>query len=696
MTPSLQHSWSPLRPKRRLTASGAIRDLGRSFASWVILLSLAIDLLAVALEPTLLLARRAPVGAAIAATLASLGLSMLFSMAAAVPIAAIYSLVRILGRLPRPWKHFWPLPLVALAWVVILDVAPHPFVDARVRVEGRLLLFAFLGGLMLLAAGVARLRSVRSRSICGGLLGAATLGVYFALPPSIHREPRDVIWISLIVSAAALLYPVRRRLRTMSHERVARIFLAMGACSLASGLLSEIVSPNWRVYARDHGRFAERLGRFCRTIIDFDDDGFSPVLGGLDCDDWDPARSPVALEQGGGVDRNCNGLTRPDAPTDAERGLAPPVGDPDETPGEIERVILITVDCLRSDVLTPEVTPNLWRLAGRGVRFAKLYAGGARTTMSLPLLLRGSYDAPAVATTLASANVSSTAVFAYRHSSIESNAFDGFGVVQRPAVVDHRFRASEVTDRALEDLAAPSTGPGHFLWVHYFDAHGPRNATMLPASVPRFPPLPGEDAASSLYLSELAYDDHEIGRLLEGVERTRGLAKTIIMVTGDHGEGFGLHGEYEHGQSAYDEIIHVPGILVAPGMPPGTFEHAVSHRDIASTILGAFGLVAKHPEIEFFGRSWLRLRGSMAAPLHDFVITYSTSTHVLHWPDAPMVVRSDDHGKFAVGYREGIVRLYHPESAVGEWRDVAPENRGEADRDRLQLELYRDIDSSPP
>ena len=696
MTPDLLHSWSPGRSRRRATVSGAIRDLGRSFASWVILLSLAIDLLAVVIEPTMLLSRRAPVGAAIAATLAAIGLSMLFSMVAAVPIAAIYSFVRIIGRLPRPFNHFWPIPLLALAWLVILNVAPHPVVNLGIRGEVRLVLFAFLAGLMLLATGVARLRDVRGRSICGALLGAATLGVSFALPPSIHREPRDVVWLSLIVSAAALIYPLRRTLRTMSHERVARIFFVVGVSSLACGLLSDIVSPNWRVYARDHGRYAERLGRFCRTILDFDDDGFSAILGGLDCDDWDPARNPVAPESAVGADRNCNGITRPDAPTDAERGLAPPVGDPDAAPGEIERVLLVTVDCLRSDVLRPDVTPNLSRLAARGVTFSKLYAGGARTTMSLPLLLRGSYRAPSVAATLATANVTSTAVFSYRHTTLEDNAFEGFGAVQRPAEVDHRFRATEVTDRALEDLASASQASGQFLWVHYFDAHGPRNARVLPADLPHFAPLAGEDVASSLYLSELAYDDREIGRLLEGVERIGGLAKTMILVTGDHGEGFGLHGEYEHGQSAFDEIIHVPGIFVAPGVPAGAFDHVASHRDIAATILGAFGLVAKHPEIEAFGRSWLRLRGSLAAPLHDFVITYSTSTHVLHWPDAPMVVRTDDQGKFAVGYREGIVRLYHPQSAVGEWRDVAPQHPGEAARDRLELEIYRDIDSSPP
>jgi hypothetical protein len=662
----------------------------------VILLSIAIDALALPIEPTMLLLRGAPPDAAVGATFAAIGLSLLFSLAAALPIAAIYSAVRLVGGLPRPWRFAWPLPLLGLAWAVIADLAPHPFVDLSVRVETRVLLFAFLAGLMVLATAVVRLRNVQNRVVCGALLGAVTLGVYLALPPSIHREPRDIVWLSLIVSASALLYPLRRALRGMSYERVARVFAVLGACSLALGLLSDLISPNWRVYARDYGRFADRLGRFCRTMVDFDDDGFASVLGGLDCDEWDPGRNPVVSEMVDGKDRNCNGLTRPEAPTEAERGLTPAAGEPDARPGDIERVILITVDCFRSDALSPEVTPNLWRLAERGVKFTKLYAGGARTTMSLPLLLRGAYRAPSVASLLAAEGVSSTAVFGYRHSTLEGNAFEGFGVVMRPAQIDRRFRASEITDRALDDLRDPAKARNHFLWVHYFDAHGPRSQRVLPPDVPGFPPFAGEDAESALYLSEIFYDDREIGRLLEGVARTGDLAKTLIVVTGDHGEGFGLHGEYEHGQSAFDEIIHVPGVALLPGVAPGTFGHVVSHRDVAATLLGAFGLVSKHPGVEQFGRSLLRLRGARDESLHEFVITYSTSTHVQRWPDAPMLVRTDDRGKFAVSYRDGIVRLYHPGSADGERRDVAPAYPEEAVRDRLELEIYRDIDSSPP
>src|SRR5260370_10379852 len=287
----------------------------------------------------------------------------------------------MVARFPRPLTLAWPLPLAGLAWLVVSDLAPRPFVYLTVRAEAKLFLFAFLGFLLLLSTGVTRFKKVGCRWACGALLAALMVGLSVALPPSIHREPRDIVWVCVVVSAVGLLYPLRRKLREMPNEHVAALLGGLCAYSVLFLLLANVASPNWRVYARDHGRFAETLMRFSRTLADFDDDGYANVFGGGDCDALDPARNPGVPEQVDGNDRNCNGLTRPETPTLADRGLARPVGQADAAPGEIDRVVLITVDCFRSDPLTPGVTPNLLRLAGRGVRFDKLYAGRSRATL---------------------------------------------------------------------------------------------------------------------------------------------------------------------------------------------------------------------------------------------------------------------------------------------------------------------------
>ncbi len=114
-----------------------------------------------------------------------------------------------------------------------------------------------------------------------------------------------------------------------------------------------------------------------------------------------------------------------------------------------------------------------------------------------------------------------------------------------------------------------------------------------------------------------------------------------------------------------------------------------------ATVLGAFGLVKTTPGAEEFGRSWLRLRAAQGAPLHTFVTTYSASAHVFTWEGAPMIARTDDDAKLAVGYLEGIERLYHLRSPAGETRDVDHDFPEEAARDRHEIEVYRDIDRPP-
>jgi hypothetical protein len=695
--PEVAHSWAPRKgrsgPSR--TSTQISQDLIKSVASWVIVVALAVDGLAAIFEPIELLRHGAPLGAAVASTLGAFGLASVFSVVASVPIALAYSLVRLIGQTRKPWRYAWPVPLILVGWLVVSNLAPHPVATVVSRAQARVLLFVLLAGLLVLATLVARVRRPARRSVAGALLGGVMMAMSFMLPPSIHREPRDVLWFCVVVSALAVIYPLRRTLRDADHVVVVRRLTTLVSSSLVLWAAAPLVSPSWRVYARDYGTFTERLGRLCRELVDLDGDGFAPVFGGTDCDDLDMFRNPGMVELVG-LDRNCNGIVRPAHPTPEQLGLAPGVGDPDAAADAIDRVVVVTFDCFRNDAFDSAVTPNLERLASTGLTLTKLYAGGSRTAMSLPLMWRGAYDRDPVAGTLHAAGVSSTAVFAYNHGTLEGNVLDGFEVVKRPPERDHRYRASEVTDLALADLSDPAHAHKHLLWAHYFDAHGPRAIRFIPEDLRRFEPIPGESPDSALYLDELAYDDRELGRLLEGIEQTGGLARTLVIVTADHGEGFGAHNVYEHGKSVFEEIIHIPGVFVAPGLTPARYEHVLSNRDVVATVLGAFGLVAKTEGAEEFGRSWLRLRAAGGVPLHDFVINYSASSHVFSWEDAPIMARIDDDTKYAFAYREGIERLYHLRSPAAETRDVAPDNPDEVRRDRFEMETYRDIDRRPP
>ena len=79
-----------------------------------------------------------------------------------------------------------------------------------------------------------------------------------------------------------------------------------------------------------------------------------------------------------------------------------------------------------------------------------------------------------------------------------------------------------------------------------------------------------EMPAADLTLAQQSYDeciaalDLELGRLFDELERRELLDNTIVIVTADHGEQFGEHGEYGHGRTLYQEEVHVPLLIRFP------------------------------------------------------------------------------------------------------------------------------------
>jgi tetratricopeptide (TPR) repeat protein len=122
-------------------------------------------------------------------------------------------------------------------------------------------------------------------------------------------------------------------------------------------------------------------------------------------------------------------------------------------------------------------------------------------------------------------------------------------------------------------------GKQRFLWVHYFDPHAPYDA-----------PEPHRSAhGNRRYDAEIAYTDAEIGRLLK--EIGIGSRSIITVLTSDHGESLGEHGEKTHGLFVYQATMDVPLIVHWPGhLPAGTTVDApVSLVDLVPTLLGVLG-----------------------------------------------------------------------------------------------------------
>ncbi|HXU30865.1 MAG TPA: sulfatase [Thermoanaerobaculia bacterium] len=310
---------------------------------------------------------------------------------------------------------------------------------------------------------------------------------------------------------------------------------------------------------------------------------------------------------------------------------------------ERPNVLFILIDTMRADHLTPygykrDTSPEIARwLAAQGTTVETAYSQAPWTLPSLAAIMSGRYpgeflgdpvetfalpkDVPSIAERFALAGYA-TAGFIGNPTLHEGNGFArGFGTFYTPAPdpISMNLHGGGLTDRALPWLSAHSQGAGRpfFLYVHYIDPHDPYDSPELKNGVSAFDPDyhgkigvdwihgiytgrlqlsdPARDLAhiAALYDSEIHYADAQVGRLLAAIP-PEVLANTLVVVTADHGEELLDHGGWKHGQTLYDEQIHVPLFFRWDGKIPAgkRLPGVVRLLDIAPTLAAAIGAKA--------------------------------------------------------------------------------------------------------
>jgi len=141
--------------------------------------------------------------------------------------------------------------------------------------------------------------------------------------------------------------------------------------------------------------------------------------------------------------------------------------------------------------------------------------------------------------------------------------------------------AEDITEAGIEFIRAHRDSP-FFLWLHYFDAHQTHDP----------PPEFRSRVAGSQYLAEVARIDHQLGRLIDEIEKLGLRSRTLVVVTADHGEGSGQHGEATHSFFVYDSTIRVPLIFWGPDLIPRgrQVDALVRLVDVMPTLLGLLKL----------------------------------------------------------------------------------------------------------
>jgi len=271
-------------------------------------------------------------------------------------------------------------------------------------------------------------------------------------------------------------------------------------------------------------------------------------------------------------------------------------------------VVLVTIDTLRADALgftgnAKVKTPLLDRLAAAGRVYTDTHAHNVVTLPSHTNILTGLYPfahgvrdnsgfklgpaVPTLATRLHAAGYATAAfvgAFPLDARYGLSRSFDVYddhyplGTNPDEFVMAER-RGDQVVAAALAWWSAQPAGRPRFLWVHLYDPHAPYDPPEPFASRYLDAPYLGEVAAVDSFLAPLL-EPHLAGR-----ERP-----ALVVVTADHGEALGEHGEQTHGLFAYEPTLKVPLVLWGKGVAPGRDGRAARHVDIVPTVLRALGL----------------------------------------------------------------------------------------------------------
>ena len=300
--------------------------------------------------------------------------------------------------------------------------------------------------------------------------------------------------------------------------------------------------------------------------------------------------------------------------------LPPP---PRPEPKRPYNVIVIVVDAMRADMpwagYPRDIAPRLSEFAKRSVLYPRGYALSSYTAKSVAPMLTGRYPSEMPRdgfffTVWLRENVFLTErLQEVGHRTTAGNGhgyflpamglnqgFDDYRLLPGTFLDTtgvHDITSERMNVLAKEILSDPKNvkltdGKRFFSYFHFLDPH---YTYIKHEGHPDF-----GNNRRDLYDNEIHFTDKWVGDLIDWIERQPWADQTALIITGDHGEGFGEHGQYRHAYELWESLVRVPLIMRVPGAEPRRIEAPRSHIDLAPTILDLMGVA---PPTELPGKS---------------------------------------------------------------------------------------------
>jgi len=364
-----------------------------------------------------------------------------------------------------------------------------------------------------------------------------------------------------------------------------------------------------------------------------------------------------------------------------------------QDPARPRSLLLITLDTTRADVLSGDapsraLAPRIAALAEGGVRFPRAYTVAPLTVPAHASLLtglvpprhgvrdNGRFALPESADTLAEllrARAYETAAFVSALVLDRGFGLDqGFDLYDQPPLVE-RVNGGMPAERPARETALAAAGwlrerergRPFFAWVHLFDAHNPYQPS--PEHLAR--------AGGNAYRGEVAALDDGVGIMLDALA-ARGLdSETLIVLTADHGESLGEHGELLHGALCYEATVRVPLVFRFPGAPPAPGPvRLASLVDLFPTVLARLGAPVP-PGLDGFD-----LFAASAPPERG--VYFEAYLGFLHYGWSPLAGWLDGRGKYL---HSSEPEFYASWTDPEEQRDLARSHARECERARAAL-----------
>lgn len=391
---------------------------------------------------------------------------------------------------------------------------------------------------------------------------------------------------------------------------------------------------------------------------------------------------------------------------------------PEPTTRQPMNVILLLIDAMRWDMpwngYPRDIAPNLTRLAQRSVRYERGYAISSYTSKCVGGLLSGRFPSELqrtspfftkyedsnelMAEVLQRSSIRTLGAHAHMYLDKGSGLTQGFDVwklvpgIQFDYNKDPHITSPEYTKLLIDILSQPENTSGRFFaYFHYMDPHHVYNAHK---AAPDW-----GTTARDLYDEEIWFTDMWIQKLLEFIESQPWGKNTAIIVSGDHGEGFGervggvdKYRIWKHAFELYEVLVKVPLFVYLPGAEPRDIPRWRSHIDLVPTIYDLLGVPAPDG---LFGVSLVpELLGDTQPPrpiIADLPAdSYNRRRRAL----------IDDGYKLIAFGKDFRFNLYNIKDDPSESKELS---RSERDKKNVMVERYkevvsriRDVDASGP